>query len=352
MTEAVTGMSGMAKTWTVASTTTYDAVGRPVAVTDVLGRVTKTAYTPPAMTGPTTKVETMNPVGWTSSTVLDPAWGSELSVTDENGKVTSATYDALVRRTAVWLPNRSQAENASSPSSAFAYGVSQTQASTVTTKRPIPGGTKTTIEVVDGLGRVVQSQAPAVGSGGVMTDTVYDSQGRTVSTTKPYWASEAPSGKLFIPTSMAQVPSRTDTVFNAVGRVTASVLYTYGDETSRTGYVYPGADRTDMVPPAGAPRPRRSPIVEGRRRSWSSIRRRRSPVLGWLRRWVLARPVVSWVGLLVRSRGKLSARSQPKPPATQQQRWPKQARPLPQVKLQYRKGIPSKSTLAMLPISA
>ncbi|WP_223227681.1 hypothetical protein [Leifsonia xyli] len=31
-----------------------------------------------------------------------------MSVTDENGKVTSATYDALVRRTAVWLPNRSQ----------------------------------------------------------------------------------------------------------------------------------------------------------------------------------------------------------------------------------------------------
>ncbi|AGW42352.1 secreted protein [Leifsonia xyli subsp. cynodontis DSM 46306] len=251
MTEAVTEMSGAAKTWTVASTSVYDGLGRPVEVTDVLGRVSKTAYTPATTGGPTTRVETTNPVGWVSSTVLDPARGAELSVTDENGKVTSATYDALGRRTAVWLPNRAQADNASSPSSAFAYGVSQTQASTVTTKTLIPGGTKTTIEVVDGLGRLVQSQAPAVGSGGVNTDTAYDSQGRTVSTTRPYWATEAPNGKLFVPTSMAQVPSRTDTVFDAAGRTTASVLYTYGDETSRTRYAYPGADRTDMVPPAG-----------------------------------------------------------------------------------------------------
>lgn len=249
--ESVTAMAGTTKTWSITASTSYDALGRATQVTDAMDRVSTTAYTPSGTGGPTTKVVSTNPLGWTSTTEVDPAWGAVVKATDENNKVTSAGYDALGRRTGVWLPDRPQSENASSPSTRFAYSTSQTAASTVATTTLVPDSSRTTIELFDGLGRVVQSQAPSVRSGGVMTDTAYDSHGRTTSVTKPYWATSSPSGKLFIPTSMSQVPSRTDTVFDAAGRTTATVLYTYGDETSRTGYAYPGADRVDLTPPSG-----------------------------------------------------------------------------------------------------
>ncbi len=249
--ESVTSMSGSTKTWTVVAATVYDALGRPTRVTDALGRVNATAYTPAVAGGPTTKVVSTNAVGWTTSTEVDPAWGAVVKATDENGKVTSASYDPLGRRTGVWLPNRPQEKNASSPSTEFAYALSQAAASAVTTTTLIPGGSKTTIDLFDGLGRVVQGQAPAIQSGGVMTDTAYDSQGRVASVTKPYWSTSSPSAKLFIPTSMAQVPSRTDTVYDAAGRTVASVLYKYGTESFRTTHAYSGADRIDVVPPTG-----------------------------------------------------------------------------------------------------
>ncbi|WP_426623753.1 RHS repeat-associated core domain-containing protein [Leifsonia sp. McL0607] len=250
-TETVTGFDGAAKRWATTATVKYDALGRAIEAADVAGRVSKTAYTPAGTGGPITKVTSTNPVGWSSSTELDPAWGAITAATDENGKVTTAAYDALGRRTGVWLPNRPKAENASSPSTAFTYTVSQSGPSSVTTESVLPLGVKKTFELVDGLGRSVQTQTAAVRSGAVIADTVYDSQGRTVSTTSPYWASTTPSDRLFVPTSMAQIPSRTDTKYDPVGRAVASILYTYGDESKRTSTAYPGADRVDVTPPTG-----------------------------------------------------------------------------------------------------
>lgn len=249
--EHLTGFSGSNKIWTAQAATIYDAQGRPTQVTDALSRATKTAYTPAGLGGPTTKVVTTNPLNWTTTTDLDPAWGAVTKSTDVNGKVTTAGYDALGRRTGVWLPNRPIESNATSPSTKYSYTLSQTAASTVTTETAIPAGTKKVFDLYDGLGRMVQHQAPAVGSGGVMTDTGYDSQGRVVSTTLPYWATAAPSSTQFVPSSIAQIPSRTDTVYDATGRTTATVAYLYGDEKYRTSYAYPGADRVDLTPPAG-----------------------------------------------------------------------------------------------------
>lgn len=249
--ETVTSMTGTSKTWSTIATTGFDAMGRTLQVTDALNRITKTAYTPAGTGGPTTKVVVTNPLGWTSSTEFDPAWGAVLKATDENSKITSASYDALGRRTGVWLPNKSQTTYPTSPSTKYTYNLSQSLASTVATESTIPGSTITAYDLYDGLGRIVQHQAKAVQSGGVMTDTAYDSQGRAISSTLPYWATAAPSSSLFIPTSMAQVPSRTDTVYDAAGRTTASILYTYGNESYRTTTGYPGADRVDVTPPAG-----------------------------------------------------------------------------------------------------
>ncbi|WP_374008776.1 RHS repeat-associated core domain-containing protein [Leifsonia sp. LS-T14] len=251
-TEVVSGFVGSVKTWTTASTTSYDSLGRPTQTTDSAGRVTKSAYTPAGAGAPTTATQVTNPLGWTTSTTVEPAWGVELSVTDENGKVTSSSYDALGRRTAVWLPSQPQASNPTSPSTKYTYTVSQTAPSVVTTETALSDITRTSYELVDGLGRTVQTQGRSPSGGSVISDTVYDTQGRSVSSLGPYWATANPSTSLFVPTSWNQVPTRTDTRFDAAGRTLTSVLYTFGDETKRTSYAYPGADRVDVTPPAGA----------------------------------------------------------------------------------------------------
>lgn len=248
--EQVTGFTGATPVWTAKAATSYDAPGRVTQVTDALNRVTKTSYTP-ATGGPTTKVTVTNPAGWDTATALDPATGATVSETDANGKITTATYDSLGRLSAVWLPNNDQTANPSSPSRKYTYTISQSTASVVATTTQVPAGTLTSYELYDGLGRVVQKQAPAIQSGSVISDTSWDRQGRSISATKPYWAVAAASGTLFVPTSLSQVPSRTDTQYDPAGRVTVSTDYTYGTERARTTTAYPGADRIDVTPPAG-----------------------------------------------------------------------------------------------------
>ncbi|MGO4301975.1 RHS repeat domain-containing protein [Leifsonia sp. RAF41] len=249
--EQATGLDAAGdKTWTTKSASTFDALGRVVETLDALGRSTKASYTP-VSSGPPTAVTVTNPLGWTAKTTVDPATGATVAETDANGKLTTASYDALGRLVGVWLPNNPQSANPSAPTTKYTYTVSQTAASVVATESQVPGGTTTRYDLYDGLGRVVQSQSAAVQAGSVITDTSYDRQSRIVSSTKPYWAVAVASGKLFVPTSLSQVPSRTDTVFDAAGRTTASVRYTYGDEASRTTNTYPGADRVDVTPPSG-----------------------------------------------------------------------------------------------------
>ncbi|ANF32554.1 hypothetical protein A0130_13530 [Leifsonia xyli] len=256
-TDVVTGFTGGTKVWTTSSTTSYDALGRPTATTDALKRTTKTSYTPAGPGAPTTATQTTNPMGWTTTTTVDPAWGAELTVTDENGKVTSASYDALGRRTGVWLPSQPQSANPTTPSTKYTYTVSQTAASVITTETALTDTVKTSYEIVDGLGRTVQTQSPSASGGSVVSDTVYDTQGRVVTTLGPYWATASPSGTIFVPTSWSQVPTRTDTRYDAAGRTLDTVLYTFGDETRRTSYAYPGADRVDVIHQrVGSPPPR------------------------------------------------------------------------------------------------
>ncbi|MEO7015826.1 MAG: hypothetical protein ABI130_09050 [Leifsonia sp.] len=231
--------------WVVSAATTYDAMGRTTQVTDVLGHTTTTAYTPaagaPAGSGATISVATTNtaPFGWTSTTTFDPARGTELSATDQNGKLTTAAYDALGRRTSVWLPTRPQSTNPSSPSVGYSYLLSQTSASAVTTAKITGGGTVTSYSLFDGLGQPVQTQGPAEGGGTDVTDTAYDSQGRTAFTDNTYWTtSVTPSGSLFVPTSLSQIASQTVTTYDGAGQTVKTTLNSYGTERYHTSFAY------------------------------------------------------------------------------------------------------------------
>ncbi|MEN0083821.1 MAG: RHS repeat-associated core domain-containing protein [Leifsonia sp.] len=236
----------------------YDALGRLTSVTDALGHTTATTYTPAATaaagSGSTTSVTTTNtaPYNWTSTITFDPARGTELSSTDANNKATTAAYDALGRRTSVWLPTRPQASFPTSPSTAYAYTLSQTAPSTVSTSTINGGGTPTTFALYDGLGQQVQTQAPAEGGGTVVTDTAYDSHGRTSFTDNAYWtASVTPSTKLFVPTSLSQIGSQTVTTYDPFNRPVKVATNSYGSERFHTTTAYTGTDRVDTTPAAG-----------------------------------------------------------------------------------------------------
>ncbi|TFC22102.1 hypothetical protein E3O55_18975 [Cryobacterium sp. MDB1-18-2] len=255
--DSYSGTTAATAHWATASQAAYDGFGRVTSATDVLGHTTTTAYVPAATaaagSGALTSETVTNtaPFGWTSSTTYDPAWGVETSATDQNGKITTAAYDALGRRTAVWLPIRPQASN-TTPSIGYAYTLSQSAATAVATTTLTAAGTVTNYTLYDGLGQVVQTQGPAEGSGTVVTDTGYDEAGRANLSNGAYWTTSVnPSAVQFIPLNPQQIGSRTVTTFDPTGRTLATILSSFGTERYRTSFAYPGADRTDTTPPAG-----------------------------------------------------------------------------------------------------
>ncbi|MEJ1231371.1 MAG: hypothetical protein WDM88_13155 [Galbitalea sp.] len=244
--------------WVTSSQTQYDSLGRPTQTTDVLGHTTSMSYTPAAGatpgSGPLTSETTTNtaPFSWTQTTNYNPAWGVETSSTDVNSETTTATYDALGRRIAVWDPDNPQASNPSQPSVGYSYLLSTSSANAIETETLEEGGVVDTFDLYDGLGRQVQTQTPASGGGSQISDTWYDSAGRTSGVNAPYWAAgNTASNTLFVPTSEAEIPSETVTQYDAAGRPTAQILDSLGSERYRTTTSYSGVDRTDTTPPAG-----------------------------------------------------------------------------------------------------
>ena len=248
--DGYTGTTAATAHWIATATSTYDAMGRAVTATDprlAPARTATTAYTP-AGAGITTAVTVTNPLGWKSTTTYDPHRAVATQETDENAHVTTATYDALGRRTQVWLPDRPQASNAV-PSLSYAYTVSQTAPTTVATTSLNPaGGTLTSYQLYDGLLRPRQTQTPAEGGGRDITDTFYDNAGRVFHTDSLYYTQGTPGGTLFVPGTV--VPGQAKTVFDGAGRPTASIALALGSEVWRTSYDY-GADYADTIPPAG-----------------------------------------------------------------------------------------------------
>ncbi|WP_420367105.1 RHS repeat domain-containing protein [Curtobacterium sp. L1-20] len=252
-TQEVDKYAGTTPHWVSSATSTYDALGRVTGNTDALGRTTATAYTP-ATSGPLTKTVTTNPspFKWTSTTTIDPTRGSVLSETATDGSVTTATYDGLGRRVNVWLPQRPQASNTTSPSIAYAYSETQSAPLSVATTTVMAHTTATTYQLYDGLGRPVQTQASSPSTGTIVTDTQYDPAGNVSLTNNPYWTvSVNPSGKLFVPESQQQIGSSTQNVYDGAGRQTAAITNSFGDERFRTTTAYNGVDETDITPPSG-----------------------------------------------------------------------------------------------------
>lgn len=240
---------------------TYDNWGRVHTSTDALGYTTTTDYVQQAVTGQTytggvVKVTTTDPKGFAASSDVSPAWGTPLTETDINSKVTSLSYDGLGRLVAVWLPTRPQANYRGSPSMMFGYSITKTAPSVVTSQEILntsvdPATYITRYEIYDGMLRPRQVQSPEAGTDGgrVITETVYDSRGLPIQQNGPYYASGAPSATLVQMTDVQKSVWHALT-YDQAGRVTLDQFMVAGAEKYRTSTTY-GGNSVTVDPPDG-----------------------------------------------------------------------------------------------------
>ncbi|MGW3071872.1 polymorphic toxin-type HINT domain-containing protein [Kitasatospora sp. NPDC001132] len=258
--------------WITTGLTTYDVYGRTVTVTDP----TVTDAKHPSGASTTTTRSSANPgelpnqttitapapagapdadTGRVSTVTLDPARSLPLVSTDANGRSTTEAYDGLGRLTSVWQAGRTTADPASQ---VFTYDLNgSAKPSTITSRTLRADGSSyaTSIQILDGLARVIQTQTdPAISAytGRLITDTYYDSQGRTPRVNNTYYKDlVGPSTTRFEPDD-ATVPNQTYTVFDGMGRAVSTQTRAFGTTQSTITTAFPGVDRTDVTPPAGA----------------------------------------------------------------------------------------------------
>ncbi|MER7057081.1 polymorphic toxin-type HINT domain-containing protein [Streptomyces sp. NPDC000351] len=224
--------------WQTTATTTYDALGRPLTVTDTAGRTTSTAYVP-ADAGPLTRTVSTDPKGYRSYSYLDPRRGLARQTVDINHKLTEQKYDALGRLTGVWLPNRSGSQG---PSVKFAYHLENTKPSWVSSSTLTTDSEtySTSYSLYDALLRPLQTQSPAPNGGRLLTDTRYDTRGLAYETYADMFDSASTPNGTYSRAEYGRVPQQTETVFDGAGRPTTNTLYVKGVKKWATTTSYTG----------------------------------------------------------------------------------------------------------------
>lgn len=266
-TEAAVDDSGGALRY-VTSAQTYDALGRVRTATaypdgadhPLTARTGSTSYTTSAgglLTGITTTLPAMTGITGAVSTTqtFDPARGILTRSTDIAGRVTSATFDALGRYTAVWKPGRVQGTDTASTT--YAYQLSTGAPLAVTTKNLIDPGNGTTpsydtsVQILDSRGTPRQTQRDAAGGGRVITDAFVDSHGWTVATNDRWYTTGVPSTAV-VTTDRNGIDARTTTTYDQAGRPTRVQAWRRDETTPvRTTTTVYGGDRTTVIPPKG-----------------------------------------------------------------------------------------------------
>lgn len=248
--------------YVLTGTTGYDVYGRTTSATDPnstdtkhpAGAVTYTTFNPKTGALPTQTTVT-NPMGWATTTTLEPGRQQPTHIVDANGATTDVTYDPLGRTTAQWSPTHTKSANPNSPNQKFAYNlggsVTPSWVQTQTLREDSSYGNS--YQLLDGFADVLQTQTDSPdGSGGrLIADTAYDTHGWTVKTSSPYYNSTAPSSTLFAGADNA-IAGQTVTGFDGQGRAISSTFFSYANPQWTTTTAYPGADRTDVTPPAPA----------------------------------------------------------------------------------------------------
>nr|WP_052478586.1 RHS repeat-associated core domain-containing protein [Kibdelosporangium sp. MJ126-NF4]CEL19267.1 FIG01288243: hypothetical protein [Kibdelosporangium sp. MJ126-NF4]CTQ94934.1 FIG01288243: hypothetical protein [Kibdelosporangium sp. MJ126-NF4] len=231
------------------TTTVYDAHGRVTKTLDELERPTTTAYTPQTG-GPTTRTMVTNGLGHITTVELEPGNGAVRKTTDANNFVTEQAFDSLGRMVQSWQANRDRNTNPDSGSVKVTYNVRNDAPSVVTTDKLGPQGEYVTTKTLyDGLYRPRQTQERAPGGGRLLTDTRYDSQGRTRAVTSQYFNDKDIDDTLWV-ASDVDIPSQTTSSFDGAGRQVTSTVKGGATTLWSTRTEHFG-DHTTVTPPLG-----------------------------------------------------------------------------------------------------
>ncbi|MDW5329924.1 RHS repeat-associated core domain-containing protein [Plantactinospora sp. KLBMP9567] len=226
----------------------YDAQGRITNSWDALDNEITTVYEPAGL-GLVTQTVVTNPLDHVTTTTIEPAWGVPTSITDPNGKRTETGYDGLGRLTAVWEAGRDK--NTQTANTKYSYLLRNDAPSVVSTHTlNAAGNYLDTHTLYDGLLRPRQTQSWSASGGRLLTDTFYDTAGRSVRTHGAYHAAGAPGTELTTATDWQDIANQTTTEYDGTGRPTAEIFHSYSEERWRTSRSF-GGDRTDVTPPAG-----------------------------------------------------------------------------------------------------
>lgn len=241
-----------APSWQKVSTTTYDALGRPLIVKNTNDLpVSSTTYTPPS-TGPLTATAVTDAKTFKTTTALDFATGAPLKVTDPNNKVTESEYDSLGRIVKVWLPNRPKVLS-KTPNYVYDYNVTSAAMSWVSTAtlRGNGSGYNTSYTFYDSLLRTRQTQSPTPQGGRLISLSLYDTRGLAVSQQSDIWDSTSVPASKAVETSEGQAPIQTDTTYDGAGRATKAVTKVHGVTRWTIDTTYTGDTVTTTAPTGG-----------------------------------------------------------------------------------------------------
>ncbi|GAA1961601.1 RHS repeat-associated core domain-containing protein [Catenulispora subtropica] len=273
-TDVVSGVDGSGEHWMRKSSTPksdFDTYGNALSATNADGTTSWTSNSPAGNYLPDTVVATTadpnagtgNVKGWSSTTKEIVGRQAPATITDSNGRVTSINYDGAGRITDVWLPGNDKAANQATPNKHFVYDLAgpgnAPNPSWVDTQNLLDNGKYAdSVQIMDGLGRVVQTRSTPVddSNGAVVTDTRYDWQGRTQVVSAAHYDGTNGPGSGWLYYADNSVPSVTVSTYDAMGRIVLSELkdsvngQALGTMWS-TATTYYGDDRTDVTPPAG-----------------------------------------------------------------------------------------------------
>ncbi|MCX5274647.1 polymorphic toxin-type HINT domain-containing protein [Streptomyces virginiae] len=238
--------------WTTSGRTEYDVLGRAIKTYDAAGNPSSVAFSPP--TGPAFSTTTTNALGHAVTTKVDPARGSLLEATDANGRKVTTVYDELGRSTEVRTPSQKSTDPAAYT---YEYQIAELKTPAVISRTLKDNGTySTSIAIYDGQLRPRQSQTEGPGGARLITDTLHSANGTVSQTNNGYLAEGKVSTELYVPKSVTEVPSSTQTAYDGLGRAVRVTTLEKGEARQSAVTQYGGdwtLTRSGMSPTGSSP---------------------------------------------------------------------------------------------------
>ncbi|MEU6310860.1 polymorphic toxin-type HINT domain-containing protein [Streptomyces sp. NPDC047014] len=248
----VDGTDAAGTGWTTSGRTEYDSLGRAVKTYDAAGNPSSVTYSP--ATGPAFSTTATNALGHTVTTKVDPARGSVLEAIDANGRKVLTTYDEFGRSTEVRTPSQKPTDPAAYT---FEYQITERKTPAVISRTLKDNGTySTSITMYDGLLRPRQSQSEGPGGARLITDTLHSANGTVSQTNSGYLAEGKVSTELYVPKSVTEVPSSTQTAYDGLGRAVRVTTLEKGEARQSAVTQYGGdwtLTRSAMSPTGSTP---------------------------------------------------------------------------------------------------